>query len=277
MVRVASTFGLSREDVVANKDALEKFMAELPTFEEILASMAEPIDPAFELPDCAVPPGSEVLSTIGSESTVSLPQARRTRFADIEAAKVEHEAAKKTVAEVGEVKSDAWSDTRAPTVLNYKLAPDGRPMGSPSPADNPKHTRISLPIPIGVNKFGAHVFALDVETRDGWTALTRAAVADDVPSIKVFIRAGARIDLETRLRHTALTWAAACGHVPAARELVISGADPNRITSEGKTPLIHAATRGHAEMVVFLLESMMVRTIHKCGVVIVLHAAARLD
>ena len=254
---------------MANTDALEQFMAQLPTFEEILQSMAEADVPEdLRLPDCTVPPGSDILSPRSSEASWAgagggagaggRSGARRARFADEEAAKKEHQEAQASTLAMGGEVGEAWSDTRAPTVLNYKLGSDGLPMGSPSPAHNPKHSRVSLPIPIGINKFGAHVFALDVETRDGWTALTRAAVADDVPALKDFIRLGAQIDLETRLRHTALTWAATCGHVPIARELVIAGADPNRITSQGKTPLICAASRGNAEMVVFLLESMMV-------------------
>lgn len=276
MLRVARAFGLSREDVVANKDALEQFMAQLPTFEEILQSMAEADVPEdLQLPDCTLPPGSDILSPRSSEQSWPgagagagagaggrSPTGRRARFADDVAAKREHQEAQASTLAMGGEVGESWSETRAPTVLNYKLGPDGLPMGSPSPAHNPKHSRVSLPIPIGINKFGAHVFALDVETRDGWTALTRAAVADDVPALKEFIRLGARIDLETRLRHTALTWAATCGHVPIARELVIAGADPNRITSQGKTPLICAASRGNAEMVVFLLESMMVRSCH---------------
>ena len=260
MLRIAHGFGLTRDDVVANKDALEQFMAQLPTFDEILESMAhEDSDDELAMPDVAVPPGSDILSPRSSVTSGTRRRGRKTRFADEEAKKREHEAARQGAEAMGEVGSGVWSDTRAPTEPIYRLGPDGRPMGSPSPADNPKHQRISLPIPIGINKFGAHVFALDVETRDGWTALTRAAVADDVASVKDFVRLGAQIDLETRLRHTALTWAASCGHVPIARELVISGADPNRITSEGKTPLIHAASKGHAEMVVFLMEAMMVR------------------
>ena len=221
MLAIAKGFGLSRADVIANKDALEKFMANLPSFEELLEKLAEE-----EGSDLEMHPITHGAGSAGSVASSRLtedrpkPRKRRARFADDKPRKGSQQSDKDARrARVGwedgggggdgasSVDSgSAWSESRPTTVVSYKLGPDGLPLSTPHPDSAPAHLRISLPLPIGVNKFGAHIFALDVETRNGWTALTRAAISDNNEAMRTFVALGAQIDLETRLRHTALTY-----------------------------------------------------------------------
>lgn len=124
------------------------------------------------------------------------------------------------------------------------------------PVRAPKDRRIGMPVPIG-DSMSETTFALNVQTRDGWTALAVAAVEDDVPAVRALLANRAELDVETRLRHTALTWAASCGHTEVVRELMKHGADLTRITSEGKSALIHAAAKGRTETTLYIVETLV--------------------
>ena len=55
-----------------------------------------------------------------------------------------------------------------------------------------------------------HQWPLDVETWDGWTPLTRAALIGDPALVRTLLVRGANPNVETRLKHTPLTYDACC-------------------------------------------------------------------
>ena len=110
-----------------------------------------------------------------------------------------------------------------------------------------------------VNDKNKTVYSLNVESSQGWTALTRAAVVNDDNLIELLITKGADVNSETLLHHTALTWAATVGHEESVRALLILGAEISPTKSEGKTALMHACYNGKAEIVDILLDTIAQR------------------
>ncbi|KAJ0393666.1 hypothetical protein ATCC90586_011030 [Pythium insidiosum] len=106
------------------------------------------------------------------------------------------------------------------------------------------------------------VFVVNLETREGWTPLTKAAACGFVDAIQRLVALGAELEQESaRLRHTAMTWACVCGHEPVVLLLLRLRVDVLRPTREGKTALIHAAANGRAVVARHLLHAMHDRAV----------------
>ncbi len=98
---------------------------------------------------------------------------------------------------------------------------------------------------------------VDVNARGprGRTAVTAAAMAQQVGVVRLLVDAGADVDLQDEERNNALLVCGENGNVDLLREVL--RAEPNlRATNRfGGTALIPAADRGHVEMVRALLET----------------------
>ncbi|OQR88190.1 hypothetical protein ACHHYP_07271 [Achlya hypogyna] len=105
--------------------------------------------------------------------------------------------------------------------------------------------------------FGASPpYFVNLETRLGWTALTKAASLGDLDTMTVLLTHGAAVDYETKLRHTALSWASYSGHKEAVQLLLRYNADVLRPTREKKTALSHACRNGKAAVTSILLSKI---------------------
>ena len=109
-------------------------------------------------------------------------------------------------------------------------------------ANDPETIRIAL-------RYGGR--ATNVTSRYDGTALIAAAHLGNVESVRVLIKAGARLDHVNNLRWTALLEAIILGdggprHTAIVRALVNAGADVTIADGDGVTPLAHAKTRGYA-------------------------------
>ncbi|OQS07308.1 hypothetical protein THRCLA_20181 [Thraustotheca clavata] len=104
------------------------------------------------------------------------------------------------------------------------------------------------------NAFGeSSVYFVNIETKQGWTALTKAASLGEVDTINMLISHGANIDQETKLRHNPLTWASYSGHKEAVQLLLQHKANVAYLTREKKSALSHASRNGKAVIVSILL------------------------
>jgi uncharacterized protein len=92
----------------------------------------------------------------------------------------------------------------------------------------------------------ADVNAPDVE---GMTALHWAAHWDDLDTVKLLIRAGAKARVANRYGVTPLHEACTVGNVGMIDALLNAGADPNAVLGEGETPLMTAARTGNVAAV----------------------------
>ncbi|GMF15630.1 unnamed protein product [Phytophthora lilii] len=96
-------------------------------------------------------------------------------------------------------------------------------------------------------------FFVNVETRKGWTPLTKCAAFGYVAAVQELLSMGADLHHETRLRHTAMTWASYCGHEAVVLHLLRVGVDINQKTRDGKTALMHAISNSQSKIVHHLL------------------------
>ena len=94
------------------------------------------------------------------------------------------------------------------------------------------------------------VNAPDVE---GMTALHWAAHWDDLDTVKLLLRAGAKAKVANRYGVTPLHEAATLGSAPMIETLLKAGADPNAAYGEGETALMAAARTGSVDAVKMLL------------------------
>ena len=91
-------------------------------------------------------------------------------------------------------------------------------------------------------KAGADLGLLE---RDRYDAVTIAAVADDVPTLKLLLQAGASAQLVTsRYDGTALIAAAHLGHDEVVRLLIAAGAPLDHVNNLGWTALIESIVLG---------------------------------
>ncbi|KAI9986925.1 hypothetical protein PInf_025894 [Phytophthora infestans] len=96
-------------------------------------------------------------------------------------------------------------------------------------------------------------FFVNIETREGWTPLTKCAAFGYAFGVQELVSMGADYRYETRLRHTAMTWASYCGHEAVVLHLLRVGVDVNQKTRDGKTALMHAISNSQAKIVHHLL------------------------
>src|SRR5690242_19185094 len=96
-----------------------------------------------------------------------------------------------------------------------------------------------------VNKRGAH----------GRTAVTAAAMREDVAEVRRLIEAGADVDLQDDDRNNPLLLCGENGNVELLREVLKAKPDLNATNRYGGVALIPASYRGHVAMVRALLET----------------------
>lgn len=82
-----------------------------------------------------------------------------------------------------------------------------------------------------------------------------AAMAGHLPTVKVLLKAGARLHDADHAKHTALHWAAYSGHADVAGYLLRRGLDANAVNSDQLTALMLAAQQGHADVITALAEA----------------------
>jgi len=85
------------------------------------------------------------------------------------------------------------------------------------------------------------------------TALSNAARAGDVATLRSLLDSGADPNRRDANGNSALIEAVAAGHADAARALLGAGANPNLTSSGGQTPLIQAAIGGRIEIARLLI------------------------
>lgn len=98
---------------------------------------------------------------------------------------------------------------------------------------------------------GANV---NVRSRNGMTALTIAARAEDMRTLNLLLDHGADVHLTSRGEGNALVAAGRRGHVRAVSALVENGATVNEIVPEYGTPLVASVRTGHFDVVRYLVE-----------------------
>jgi uncharacterized protein len=89
--------------------------------------------------------------------------------------------------------------------------------------------------------------------RDARAALFRAALTDDLDTLRELLGAGVNADARPLKAPTALMAAAMLGRARMVTALLDAGADPNLVDREGKTALMRAAYRGRGTLVRRLL------------------------
>ncbi len=89
---------------------------------------------------------------------------------------------------------------------------------------------------------------------DGTTALHWAVRADDVKTVDLLLRAGARVEVASRLGVTPLSLASTTGNPAMIQRLLQAGADVNTTLPEGETVLMRAARTGNADTLRLLLD-----------------------
>jgi uncharacterized protein len=82
---------------------------------------------------------------------------------------------------------------------------------------------------------------------DGATALHWAVHRDDVETVDLLLRAGAKVGVANRYGVRPLSLAAENGNAPIIERLLKAGADPNTALPEGETALMTAARTGKTE------------------------------
>ena len=75
------------------------------------------------------------------------------------------------------------------------------------------------------------------------------------PYTRALIDAGADINIEDKDGWTALIWASQCGHTETAKALIDAGADINIEDRQGWTALMWASHYGHTETVKLLIDA----------------------
>jgi ankyrin repeat protein len=94
---------------------------------------------------------------------------------------------------------------------------------------------------------------INLQDREGKTALMVAAVKGDNVLLRQLLHQGGLVDMTNHRGGTALMYAAAKNHVPVAQTLILHHANTNVRAENGWTALILAAAKGNDEMVHFLL------------------------
>ena len=95
---------------------------------------------------------------------------------------------------------------------------------------------------------------LNLQNKNGWTALMEAAKYGHRDMGKMLVENKADVDIATASGGTALFVAVDRGYLKMAEVLVEHGADVNVQGVSGKTPLMLAAQRGDKEMVNWLID-----------------------
>jgi ankyrin repeat protein len=95
----------------------------------------------------------------------------------------------------------------------------------------------------------------DTQGPNGWTALRRAAVKNNVEVALELLQRGARVDAINYTGKTALMMACAHGNPEMASLLLFYGADPDITDGSGKTALMFAARFGYALVAGTLLDA----------------------
>ncbi|OWZ22820.1 hypothetical protein PHMEG_0002411 [Phytophthora megakarya] len=99
-------------------------------------------------------------------------------------------------------------------------------------------------------------YFVSVETREGWTPLSKCAAFGYVAGVQELLAMGADLHYQTKLRHSAMTWASYCGHEAVVLHLLRVGVDVNQKTRDGKTALMHAVSNSQVKIVHHLLIAM---------------------
>jgi ankyrin repeat protein len=96
---------------------------------------------------------------------------------------------------------------------------------------------------------------VDARGEHGRTAVTAAAMREDVAEVRRLIDAGANVDLQDDDRNNPLLLCGENGNVALLREVLRAKPDLGATNRYGGVALIPAADRGHVEMVRALLET----------------------
>jgi ankyrin repeat protein len=89
---------------------------------------------------------------------------------------------------------------------------------------------------------------------DGTTPLHWAVQLDDVATVDLLIRAGARVGTTNRYGATPLWVACTNGSAPMVDRLLKAGADANTLSADGETPLMVASATGNIDVMKALLK-----------------------
>lgn len=96
-------------------------------------------------------------------------------------------------------------------------------------------------------------FSPDTQGPQGWTALRKAAVKNNIDIAFELLKRGADVDAVNFTGKTALMMACAYGNFGIVSLLLFYGADPDLINCGGRTALMIAASHGHETVVGALL------------------------
>ena len=78
---------------------------------------------------------------------------------------------------------------------------------------------------------------VDVSDEDGWTALHRATMFNQIDVVELLLHKGADVNKQNYHEATPLYWAARLNHTEVAQLLIQKGADVNIRNRFNKTPL----------------------------------------
>ena len=96
---------------------------------------------------------------------------------------------------------------------------------------------------------------VNLQDKDGWTALMWAARFGKTDCVKLLIKNNTDVNLQDEAGWTALIFAAINDHTETVKTLIDNGADIDLQDEDGRTTLILAAFKGHTETVKTLLDN----------------------
>ena len=105
-----------------------------------------------------------------------------------------------------------------------------------------------------VKKLVENKAEVNLQDKDGWSALMDAAMLGHTDTVKVLVENKADLNLQDKDGWSALMDAARHGHTDMVKLLVENKADVNMATTSGHTPLLVAAERGYRKMAEVLVE-----------------------
>ena len=96
---------------------------------------------------------------------------------------------------------------------------------------------------------------LNLQDKDGVTALMYASDNNHLKIVRILVGAGANINLKTKDKQTALMGVCWKGHLEVVKALVDAGADLNLQDKDGDTALVLASKEGYLEIVKILIDA----------------------
>jgi ankyrin repeat protein len=135
-----------------------------------------------------------------------------------------------------------WASHHGPVELVTWLLEEGADPNDGVSLPNAVHNEHNLQVVKLLLDKGADV---NTKTSDDWTALTLAALDNQINVANLLLDKGARINEKVRPDWTALMWSIYGSHVEMTRLLLERGADVNAKTREGRTALMEAAAADH--------------------------------